>query len=300
MDVAVQQCNEIAAETETGLNLRLAKVTGHPVGCICAKCSLVRKRQMSRTWDGKHGAEEAEEQRDEAAMAELRRPAERREKALRERAEAKEAERGARARLAAAEHEVARLGRISSRSAEESAELDRALMKVAAIKDAKQTFRKRKKAASKRARVTFEPRVYSAASPFSWYLDLAPSKDPQWPGHAEARARLVRYAKELGSEMARGTKEGQRAERVLRAAERTEGEDEHERRFRRRVAELRAFGTDGGATATAPGEAAAFVSPAFLLGEWAPYRGVGRPFTEQCHIIPLPSFGMHISLPVPV
>src|SRR5262249_42313715 len=57
-------------------------------------------------------------------------------------------------------------------------------------------------------------------------------------------------------------------------------------------------GTQGGISATSPGtEAGSFVSPFFLIAQYAPFRGVGRPVTEQCTKVPLPKWGGHIYLP---
>jgi hypothetical protein len=152
-------------------------------------------------------------------------------------------------------------------------------------------------ARDRQTRVTHEPRVYDLHSPHSWYLDVVASRTDKHPLAAAAKERQRRYARELGSEMTHGTKEGRRCERILRAIERIPNPDEHERRFLERVSELRGFGTDGGTSATSGGEAASFVSPAFLLEQWAPFRGPVKSFTEQCIQLPLPAYGMKIYLP---
>jgi hypothetical protein len=146
------------------------------------------------------------------------------------------------------------------------------------------------------ASVTHEPRTYALHSPYSWFADVA-ARAQGSPNAQEAIERLARYERELGCHMAQGTREGHRAERVLRAALRVGDPKEHERRHAERVRELRAFGTDGGITATAAGEAAAFVSPAFLMGQWAPFRAPVRTFADQCLKVPLPPFGMRVYLP---
>jgi hypothetical protein len=147
----------------------------------------------------------------------------------------------------------------------------------------------------KGARVVSEPRTYGPDSPNSYFLDLR-DKHLELAGSAkatQAQARLARYGQEIAHEIGRGSKEGRRAERCVREHTRTGHEDTHERLFR----EQRAMGTDGGASATSPGEAAAFVSPAFLVADWAPYRGKARSFADQCKSWPLPDYGMHVYVP---
>lgn len=146
-------------------------------------------------------------------------------------------------------------------------------------------------------RVTHEPRTYALHSRHSYYSDVVAAAQPDTPGTYEARNRLIRYERELGVEMARGSKEGQRAERIIRARVRTGNAEEDQRRATKLLNEIRGFGTDGGVSASSPGEAAPFVTPAFLLDEWAPYRGAARSFADQCLLLPLPSFGMKVHVP---
>jgi hypothetical protein len=108
---------------------------------------------------------------------------------------------------------------------------------------------------------------------------------------------MIRYERELGVEMARGSKEGQRAERIIRSRVRTGDAEEDQRRATKLLNEIRGFGTDGGVSASSPGEAAPFVTPAFLLDQWAPYRGAARSFADQCLLLPLPAFGMRVYVP---
>lgn len=146
-------------------------------------------------------------------------------------------------------------------------------------------------------RVTHEPRTYALRSRHSFYADVVSAAQPDFPGTLDARQRLVRYEKELGVEMARGSKEGLRAERIIRARVRTGDAEEDQRRATRLLKEIRGFGTDGGISVSSPGEAAPFVTPAFLLDQWAPYRGAARSFTDQCILLPLPAFGMKVYVP---
>ena len=149
----------------------------------------------------------------------------------------------------------------------------------------------------RQTRVTREPRTYALHSPHSWYADRIAVADVQAPTRGAALQRLADYGRELVYEIDHDTFEGRRAQRIFQARTRVFDEAEHRLRMTRLLGELRATGTDGGISATAPGEAAALVSPAFLLNEWAPYRGAARSFADQCMGLPLPAFGMHIYIP---
>lgn len=152
-------------------------------------------------------------------------------------------------------------------------------------------------ARDRQTRVTHEPPTYALHSRHSWYSDVILAAQPDIPGTQDARARLTRYERELGVEMARGSKEGQRAERIIRARVRSGDAEEDQRRATRLLNEIRGFGTDGGVSASSPGQAAPFVSPAFLLDQWAPFRGAARSFADQCLLLPLPAFGMKVYVP---
>jgi len=152
-------------------------------------------------------------------------------------------------------------------------------------------------ARDRQTRVVREPRTYELHSRYSWFADRVALADREAPSHTAARRRLDDYARELVHEIDQATPEGRRAERILRARTRVFDETEHRKAVEGLMRELRATGTDGGISATSPGEAAAFVAPAFLLAQWAPYRGAARSFADQCHALPLPDFGMQIYLP---
>jgi hypothetical protein len=302
--MGTSEWTKIAQDNESGLNRRLAGVTGHEVGCDCRECSRVRKNEMLPVWERKWASEDAEEGREEREMAEARRPAEKLQEVIDRREEVKSARRGLRARRAAALHETARLARKPSRTAEESRRMEAAGVTAADLLVADRTFRKRQKALTRSAnqlRAVTEARVYGEDSPHSWYLDVAASKDAQAPGHAAATERLQQYSRELSYEARRGSPEGRRAEKLIVESCREGARDDiHQRTAERRLREFRAMGTGGGATAAvaSPAEGSAFVSPYFLVSSFAPFRGVGRPFTENCAKAPLPPWGMHVYIPL--
>jgi hypothetical protein len=153
-------------------------------------------------------------------------------------------------------------------------------------------------ARDRQARVIHEPRTYALDSPNSYYADVICVSTPDSGGREPALRRLGQYERELAGEMDRGTAEGRRTERIIRARLRTFDEGEHEQRAEKMIAELRTLTTGGGTTASASGGgAAAFVIPAFLLSEWAPFRGDVRAFADQCRQLPLPPFGMRVYIP---
>jgi hypothetical protein len=301
----VTEWDQITQDAEGDVDRRLAQVTGHEVGCECKECSRARKNEMLPVWERKWRDEEAAERREKSEMAEARRPAEKLQDTLDRRSEVKAARRGLRARRAAAEHEAARLARKPQRTPEESRTMEQAAVRAADLIATDRTFKKRQKALTRSAaqlRSVTEARVYSESSPFSWYLDVAASKNAESPGHAAATERLQQYGRELRYEAASGSGEGRRAERLIVESVRGEGvrEDVHQRTAEQRLREFRAMGTSGGATAAvaSPAEGSAFVSPYFLVSSFAPYRGVGRPFTEACARVPLPPYGMHVYTPI--
>ena len=141
-------------------------------------------------------------------------------------------------------------------------------------------------------KVVNEARTYGPESRASWFLDLALRADLDPTVNELARERQAKYGAELAYEARRGSPEGRRVVLALHEKARCEREDIH------REAETRAVGTDGGISASAAGEAASFVSPAFIEDAWAPYRGKARSFADQCGTAPMPRWGLKIYIAV--
>jgi hypothetical protein len=158
------------------------------------------------------------------------------------------------------------------------------------------TIVEKRLARDRETRVSHEPRTYGTNSPYSYYADvwLAGTVQPQG---VDARSRLMAYAAELAAEIDRHSAEGERALRIINARYRSADDRETRRLVDEAVADLRAISTGGGTTAAALSGAAAFVSPAFLLDAWAPYRGAVRSFADQCEKHPLPPYGMNVYVP---
>jgi hypothetical protein len=152
--------------------------------------------------------------------------------------------------------------------------------------------------------VQSEPNVYGPHSEHSWFRDIAATLSQgdvfatrtAEMAPAAVEARLAKHVQDVQNAARKGDAYGRAVPAMLHESCREEDEQEHRRRADR---ELRVLTTGGGDTpSSAGGGAAAFVSPAFLVPLWAPYRGVERAFADACHKEPLPDFGMRVYIPV--
>jgi hypothetical protein len=150
-----------------------------------------------------------------------------------------------------------------------------------------------------------EPSPYFKGSPHSFYADLCASVNPQMPDLLASRTgddmrreavdqRLRRHAVDMRSALRKGTPWGQQIKAAIHESCREEDEHQHRKRAER---ELRVLQTGGGITASAGTSAGAFVSPAFLLSAWAPFRGIERTFADQCRSVAMPPYGMQLLVP---
>ena len=146
----------------------------------------------------------------------------------------------------------------------------------------------------RQARVVHEPRTYSADGAHSFYADTILARVL---ADENAQRRLEAHAREVAHEVVRGTSEGRYAERTILTRTRTHDEALHREAFEREMNELRSLTTGAGVSAGSAGSGSVFVSPYFLLDQWAPYRGRRRPFADQCISLPMPVFGMHAYIP---
>jgi hypothetical protein len=143
-------------------------------------------------------------------------------------------------------------------------------------------------AAEKRAvlkvAVTSEPRTYGPGSRQSYYIDLARAAVPG-PLHREAVERLDRHALEVSHQAGAGTAEGQRAIRTAVTRSRT-GTAERDVV----QAEVRAM-TSGSSSG------GAFVTPQYLVSDWATYRTYAPSFLEQTTKVPDAGYGLQMNVP---
>lgn len=156
------------------------------------------------------------------------------------------------------------------------------------------------------ASVKREPGPYDAGSPASWVRDVLASRGQQirqdrTPGcemTPEAiNKRLRKHGEDVRYAVRKGSKFGQRAAAIVRENFRCEDEQQHRRVVSEWCGEKRAFGTDGGVSITAPGEASAFVPPAVVLKAWSTYRTPYASFAGQCKAEDLPTWGMSVYVP---
>ena len=128
-----------------------------------------------------------------------------------------------------------------------------------------------------------EPRVYSKDSPHSWYLDCCRAALPSSRDHRGAVERLDRYTKELAVETNLGSAEGKRALRT--ASTHSRGEDRQ--RFLEETRALTSGTSSGGA----------FVTPQYLVDQWAEYRTYGPAFLNQTTSVHDVGYGMQLNIP---
>lgn len=158
--------------------------------------------------------------------------------------------------------------------------------------------------------VTDEPMVYGPGASQSFYIDHAFRALSAWGQNDHgASERLSLWSHQVETEIAQRSKKGLKAENEVREAAREMGPERgraavEEVRSRGRVAmelkgEMRTgIATGGGATASASGGGgAAFVSPAIMIDDYAPYRQFGRGFADACGKRTLPDYGMEVYIP---
>jgi hypothetical protein len=159
--------------------------------------------------------------------------------------------------------------------------------------------------------VTKEPGPYDGGSPNSWVRDTLFARDASLRGLVTGRGtgrsdmgpqaveqRLQRHAEDVARALRQGTKYGREVREIMHEALRCEDVNRHREAVQeQRTRELRSgFGTDGGISATSPGEAGSFVPPQILLKSFAGYRTPFASFATQCAAEDLPEWGMEIDV----
>ena len=158
-----------------------------------------------------------------------------------------------------------------------------------------------------RVSVAKERDPYGAGSPHSWISDALREASGDEPlgrddQAADRRDRLQRHGARVQRAIERDTPYGRAVKQGIEARYRpavTNPSHPDAVGVRQRVAdEVRALTTDGGISATAPGGAAAFVTPPVLLKAFAVYRSPFAGFVSQLNnTLKLPAYGLTVNVP---
>lgn len=134
-----------------------------------------------------------------------------------------------------------------------------------------------------------EHQTYGPNSPWSFFADHS-----AWAlnRNADAGQRLGAHAREMTYEMQHGTPQGDAVYRQLRESYR----DVEDGETRLRLDVARAYEQRVAAT-TGPTSLGAFVTPVYLIDQWAEFSGENRVFTDQTLQLPLPEFGTTVNVP---
>lgn len=141
--------------------------------------------------------------------------------------------------------------------------------------------------ASSPAVVKSEPRTYGDGSDNSYFADKIFASMPGHPRYDEARARQESWGKEVVRDSINDPALRARAVKATREHFR-----KNESTARKMVADLerRAMDTTGSSGGS-------FVTPDYLVSDWAPYRTYQRSFIDQTNKQDLPDYGMTVYLP---
>lgn len=174
--------------------------------------------------------------------------------------------------------------------------LDARVIEVAAAEQRSKEIATARKLAgiTSAAVVKDEPRTYGEANrENSWVADMAWAAMPGEPHHRDAVARLNRHDHEMVRDAINDP--AQRARMITAAKEHFRGNETQSRRFtadlESRSLEVRA-GMD-----TTGGSGGSFVTPQYLVSQYAPYRQFGRAFADAANKQDLPDYGMTVYLP---
>src|SRR5665213_2823377 len=139
--------------------------------------------------------------------------------------------------------------------------------------------------------VKSEPSTYGAGSGNSYFLDLARSAHPGSRLHDPAVRRLNKHAQEIGWGVATKSDDGARAVREMQTRGRSfNGTEDGARAAVLNLTEYRAL-------STATNSGGAFVTPQYIVEDWASYRTYEPTFCAQTNKVPDSGYGMSINVP---
>jgi len=192
-----------------------------------------------------------------------------------------------------------------ARSSELIASIDEVDRRIAEENDrarrAEQLAEARKRAGlvvrdSDSVRVENEPMVYGDDSQFSYWFDMTALALQGHPMQDDARQRMAKWSQQVGAHIRDKTKLGRSAAKQIRTAVRTKEAADRMINNMRAAVELGPE-VEVRAMTTGQGSGGSFVTPAYFVSEYAPYREYGRAFADATNRQPLPDYGMVIYLP---
>jgi hypothetical protein len=140
--------------------------------------------------------------------------------------------------------------------------------------------------------VKSEPRTYGEGTSNSYFADLCWSAMPGTPRYQDAVARLAQHGREVVRDSVNDSE--LRAKVIRKAKEHYRSDESRARAF---VNDLESRSLELRAMDTGSSSGGSFVTPEYLVSDYAPYRQFGRVFIDQANRQDLPEYGMTVYLP---
>jgi HK97 family phage major capsid protein len=135
--------------------------------------------------------------------------------------------------------------------------------------------------------VRSEPRTYGPGSSHSYFRDMALSALPGRPEYQDAVMRLTAHGNEVVRDAINDSEF--RTEVIRKGREHFRADESRARKFEGEL-EARAMSTSAGSGGQ-------FVTPVYLVEDYAPWRQYGRVFIDQANHQDLPDYGMTVYIP---
>ncbi len=181
---------------------------------------------------------------------------------------------------------AAELDEVCVRLEERIAEVNESELRAARVNEAR-------KRVSAPAVVRSEPRTYGPESPDnSYFADFCRAAWPGDPMHQDAVMRLAQHGKEVIRDAQNDPAERDRVIRKSKEHYRRDG-----LRARQVIADLETRRGELRAMDTTSSSGGSFVTPQYLVEDWAAYRQFGRNYIDLTNKNPLPDYGMTVYLP---
>lgn len=140
--------------------------------------------------------------------------------------------------------------------------------------------------------ITAEPRTYGEGTGNSFYADLCWSAMPGDPHYIDAQARMLQHGREVVRDSQ--TDPALRARVIKSAREHYRNAENRGRTF---IADLESRAGEVRAMDTGSSSGGSFVTPQYLVDDWAKWNQFGRTFVDATNRQNLPEYGMTVFLP---